>query len=387
MAQITGFDASQVDQLLLDLERNWPDARGNENNVRIADTKILKGIWAEQTAELANTLTENDSCKPIKVQWLESGGSTIQEGTSTNHTAVTCEIDGDQPASNKIEYQITNWMSSTLKIPVKDCGNRFTFDQKFQHKLQNTIIDLVNQLASKVPLALLGFSGVNPYKGLLGTYGKLVDNVTDDPTLTRVPAGNFNAFDIVPYLMELAELNRFKNPAVFDGGNLYWPLYNAQGQKGTPAGDAGQQNHFDDLRIYTDRQNFLKNGGSLADSDFLIDRGAVAMYTAAYNEVKADIMGDGFAETRFRTPLLGLRFPNGPGQSLPVESDTIFRRERMPVSEGSSVCEDFFVWELKIWYIILNNPLMSVNDGVTGVIRIKRDANLTQIGTPMQKAL
>lgn len=386
MAQITGFAATQVDHVLIDLEKQWPDARGNENNTRIADTKILKGIWAEQTAELEGALTENDSCKPIKVSWLESGGTTIEEGSSTNHTAVSCEIDGDQPASNKEEYQITNYLKATLKIPVKDCGNRYTMDQKFIHKFLNTQIDLVNKLASKVPPALLGYSGVNLYPGLLGTYAKLGDNVTDDRTLTRVPAGNFNSFDIVPYMAEIGELNRFKNFAAFDGGNLYYPTYNAERQKGTPAGDAGQENHFDDIRMYVDRLNFLKTGG-LSDSTFLVDRGAIAMYTAAYNEVKADVVGNGFAETRFRTPLLGLRFPDGNNRTLPVEADTIYRLERLPIAPGSDRCEDFFVWELKIWYIILNNPLMSVNDGNTGVIRIKRDATLPQIGTPMQKAL
>lgn len=385
MAQVTGFSATQVDQLLIDLEKQWPDARGNENNTNQADTKILKGIWAEQTAELEGALTDNDSCKPVKIAWLESAGTTVEEGESDNHTAVTCEIDGAQPASNKAEYQITKWLRSTLKIPVKDCGTRYTFDQKFQHKFLNTQIALVNQLASKVPLALLGFSGVNQYPGLLGTYGKQQDGTTDDKTLTKVPAGNFNPFDIVPYMMEVAELNRLKNPAVFDGGNLFYPTYNAMNQKGTPAGDAGQQNHFDDIRMYVDRLNFLKNNG-LSDSTFIVDRGAVAMYTAAYNEVKADIDGNGFRETRFRTPLLGLSFRDG-NRNLPVEADTIFRRERLPVSEGSAVCEDFFVWELKIWYIILNNPLMSVNDGTTGIIRLKRDATLTQIGTPMQKSL
>ncbi len=31
--------------------------------------------------------------------------------------------------------------------------------------------------------------------------------------------------------------------------------------------------------------------------------------------------------------------------------------------------------------------MLSANDGVTGIIRLKRDATLTQKGTPMQKAL
>ncbi|GAB4052570.1 hypothetical protein [Spirosoma litoris] len=348
MPQVTGFSASQVDQLLIDLESKWPDARGNENNTNIVDTKVLKGIWAEQTAELEGPLTDNDSCNPVKLLWMESGGTTITEGSSTNHTAVTCEIDGDQPASNKQEIQITDYISATLKIPVKDCGNRYSFDQKLRTKLQNTIIGLVNRLASKVPLALLNFSGVNINKGLLGTYGKLVDGTTDDPTLTKVPAGNFNAFDIVPYIAEVAELNRFKNPAVFDGGNLFYPTYNARGQKNTPAGDAGQENHFDDLRIYMDRQNFLKNGGGLSDSTFVVDRGAVYMATAAYGPVKEDVNGNGFSETQYRTPLLGLRFPDGPERTIPVEADTIFRRERLPLDSDPSRCEDHFVWELKV---------------------------------------
>ncbi|MBC3785727.1 hypothetical protein [Spirosoma utsteinense] len=385
MPQVTGFAASQIPTMLQDLEAVWEESRANENRTYQADTQILTDLWREQTAELAGPLTENDSCLPIKIVWLEGGDIAVTDGESLNHAAVTCEIDGTEPASNKVEYQITKFKSATLKIKEKDCGNHFQFDKRFQHKMLRTQIALINSLAAMVPAKFLEFSGANLTPGALGTYGKLVDGTTDDPKLTRVPAGNFNAFDLVPYVSELQEANRFKDPALFDGGNLRYVTYNAERQQNTPAGDAGQQNHFDDLRIYRDGINFRKNPG-LVDSTFMVDKGAVALYTAAYGPQRQDINGNGFAETKFRTPIFGLRQANG-GATLPVEADVIFRRERLPIAPGSPLCEDYFVWELKLWYIFLNNPLLSANDGVTGVIRLKRDATLTQKGTPMQKAL
>ncbi len=369
-------------QLIGDLRSFWADAR--TNRVAVPDDKLLRAIWSEQTAELLTDLTANDGCKPIKVYWMDNGDTTVEEGTSTNHTAVTCEIDGGVAASGGTEYQITKYLKTTLKVPVKDCGNAYTFDQKFQRQLTEKLVALVNALAGKVPAQLLAFSGVNLTEGKLGTYATLGGG-GDDTSLTKVPLGNFNAFDFVPYVQEVAEFNRIINPYVLDGGNLRYAMYNAARQQGTPAGDAGQENHFGDLRAYTDGISFSKNGAGLSDSTFIVDRGAIAMYATAFGPQREDVTGNGFAEVQYRMPLLGLTQPNG-GANVPVEVDVVQRRERLPVSGETSRCEDFYVWEMKVWYIILKNPALSVPDGVTGVIRIKSDATADQIGTPMQKA-
>lgn len=371
--------------MLRELERYWSSSRANENAIWTADTAALEAIWREQTAELNGALTENDGCKPIKLVWLESGDHTVTDGQATNKTAVTCNIDGPVGASNSVEYEIIDYKSVTLKVRDKDCGNHFSRDQKFQHLFTSKQVDLANSLAALVPTKLAAFAGKNLTTGELGTYG--VSGQTTDQTLLRVAPGNFNLLDMATFVEEIAEANRYSNPALFDGGNLRYVVNNARMQAGTFAGDVGANNALNNMlpRVYMDGRNF--RSATLSDSTFLVERGAVAFFTAAYGPVNEDVTGNGFAETRYRLPLLGLRQANGVGGTLPVEVDTTYRRERLPIANGSSLCEDWHIWEMKVWYLCVNNPLLSANDGVTGVTRIKKDATLTQKGTPMQKAL
>lgn len=379
MPQITGFAASAVPQLITGLERTWRDAKAGR--VMDTDALVLQAIWREQTASLLTDLTANDGCAPIKVNWMETAEDTITDGTSTNHTAVTCAIDGALAASNKVEYQITKFKTATLKVRAKDCGNSFTSDQQFQNLMLARQVALANSLAAEVPAQLLANAGKSLTAGKLGTFAV---GTPPDQTIVRLPSGNFNALDFRAFVAELTQKNRLRNPAVLDGNNLFYVAMNAANQQGTFAGDAGQMNAINGMRYYADGLNFDK--ASLSASTFLVDRGAVAMYTAAFGPQREDSPSK-FGETRYRAPLLGLRQSTGLGTSAPVEVDVTFRTERVPVVGNTSVCEDWYIWEMKVWWIFLVNPQKSVNDGVNGIIRILNDATLTQLGTPMQKAL
>lgn len=385
MAQVTNFSASVVPTMLQNLERKWNDARANQNGRYMANTNVLKGIFAEQTADLYDDLVMNDGCKPVKVVWLENGDHTVEEETNlpaNAKTSVTCEIDGPQAASNVIEYEMKDMLKVTLKVQEKDCGNNFTKDDKLMHLLLSKQIDLVNKLAQKMLLFMAVSAGKSLAPGRLGTYAGA--GASDaEKSLLRMAPGNFNAFDFAPYVAELAEINRFFSPAVYDGGNLRYAQFNAEYQKNTPAGDAGQQNHFDSLRaIYRDGLNFTQ--AALQDSTFVVDQGALALFTAAFfPSTPENVVGNGFAHTLYRTPIMGMTQANG----RPMEADTTYMKEKLPIAPGSTKCEIYNIWEMRLWTLPLLNPLLSASDGVTGVLRINKDASLTQKGTAMQKAL
>ncbi|MGF7218619.1 hypothetical protein GGR92_004798 [Spirosoma lacussanchae] len=385
MPQVTDFSASQVPTLLQDLEAKWESSRANQAQRFKADTNILQGVFAEQTADLLDDLTENDGCKPVKVVWLETGDHTVEEENdlpAKAKTAVTCDIDGPEAASSAIEYEINDMLKVTLKVQEKDCGNHFMRSEKLQHLLLTKQVGLVNKLAQKMTLFMAGNAGESAGVGRLGTYQGDGSTAAMRKVL-RVAPGNLNAFDFAPYVAELAEINRLNSPAVFDGGNLRYALFNAEYQQNTPAGDAGQQNHFDTLRaIYRDGLNFGAN--SLADSTFIVEQGALALFTAAFfPTVEEDIIGDGFAYTTYRTPIFGLTQAGGRS----IEADTTYMKKKLPIAPGSTKCEIYNIWEMRLWYLPLVNPQLSANNGVNGIIRVKSDATLTQKGTAMQKAL
>ncbi len=371
--------------MLQGLERKWVDARANQNRRYQATSEILRGVFAEQTADLLSDLTENDGCKAVKLSWLESGDHEVDDEENLPayaKTTVTCDIDGPLAASSAAEYFMDDRLKVRLRVNAQECGNYFTFDDKFQHMMLSKQIDLINKLARKVLRFMAASSGVSVTPGQLGAY-QGAGATSAEKSLLRVAPGNFNAFDFAPYVAELAEFNRLFNPAVFDGGNLRYAQFNAQNQQGTPAGDAGQQNHFETLRaVYRDGMNFAAE--SLSDSTFIVDQGALAVFTAAFfPKVERDISGDGFAYTQYRTPILGINQAFG----RPIEADTTYVLKKEQIVPSSPECALYHVWEMRLWHLEALNPLLSANDGVTGVLRLKKDATLNQKGTAMQRPL
>ncbi|RIV23611.1 hypothetical protein DYU11_11560 [Fibrisoma montanum] len=370
--------------MLQDLERVWRDSRAARNPEYDVRAETLRAIFAEQTADLQTELTENDGCKPVKVVWLENGDHTVEEENNLPaniKTSITCDIDGPQAASNAIEYEMNDMVKVTLKVQDKDCGNRFTRDQKFQKLYMDKQRDLVNKMARKMLQFVAASAGVSQGTGYLGTYQGAGASAAEK-SLLRVAPGNFNAFDFAPYVAELAEINQLTNPFVLDGGNLRYARFNAEYQQGTPAGDAGQENHFDTLRMYRDGLNFAAE--TLQNSTFVVDRGALALFMAAFfPQTPTDEIGDGYAYTQYRTPIMGLNQAFG----RQIEADTTYVKKKVPVAGNTDYCETFHIWEMRLWYLPLLNPNLSVNNGTTGVLRINKDATLTQKGTAMQKAL
>lgn len=348
------FDDVKLREVRTTMENMWGDAQMRKNYTAKADS--LNAIINRQTANGQALNNPRDKDVDVRVNWLKLGDETVQTFDPILVGPAVCSIDGPELEAGSQDYRLRIGAEKTFMI--EETGSAWgeglrdvdvTFQQLVAQGLLQTRKALVEDANVRVLAKLDSFSGGNKY-----TTATYTDNPTTPTGDTIIPAADFNARTLLPYLARVQMMNRYVDPYILDGGLLWDDMFIAQvGAAGTD--QVKLQSLFGQFDITEDMWNFAK--AAVDDRAYLVDRNAVAFfsknhYTTAVRELGVNGLYN------YAMPL--------PELSGNHYADVVYQFK----------CIDdkyYHVYKLILRYDLLLNPVIGDAD-LTGVLAFRKGA-------------
>lgn len=256
------FDCADLQVIMGKADMIWNDNQSNADYVPKADA--LKIIYANTTARLDSIQGEQSKDNKIKIVWLQDCGDTVEDCDTT-----TCLVEGDELFVNCKEYEPT--ICKTVAFVVNETELRkaiFSPEEVIAKGLLKRVKQLDELLAQQIVSELDASKGVSLYEGDYGHIQGSGIGTSDVEVLT----GNWTA-SLFGYLNLQAIRNKFANPFLLSGENLYLQFWNAQAEFANADGKANL-NKFNTMPANFD----LFNIDTVLEKrmTFLIDKGAIA---------------------------------------------------------------------------------------------------------------
>lgn len=256
-----GFTCATLAEVQLKADQIWADAASQKDY--IANVEALTAVRKEQTVRIAPLETEKDN--QVKLIWVKDCGET------TAACSDECTAGGDELEAACDTHELD--LCRTIGFTVKEKALRSTVLTKeelvakgFLKKMK--VLD--EYLATTLVAELDTMKGVNAYTSGKGTVSGFE---------TAVGPAYWNA-SLFAYFNLVAKKNKFTNPYLLSGTNLYEAYLLAQANSGNGEGK-GAKSLFDSFRTYFDVFN-IDSQLSPDQSTFLIDANAVAFVNKAY---------------------------------------------------------------------------------------------------------
>lgn len=307
----------------------WADPM--KNNDLIADVVVVKAILENQSVKFEEiTGSKNNE---LRVEWLTK--CDIEATACTDD----CTITGEDADPQCKDYEITCLGETTFKVPLRAYRDRTIEMQQsiaFQKLAHMKALDERAALACVTQLVLA--AGTNLFTGGVG-------NVVGTTTFI---APQYWDDAIWGYFDQVKRLNKFRNPYLINGNNLYQLIFNRPLEAGNADG-SGNFRKMNTLKVYQDPENIEVNA---AGQSFLIHKTAVALLNKAWNKINpinAEVKAGQYWEWSEESK-------NIPG----VFYDFIVKE----TCEGN----DFYqAWKIKAWGLFATNPYPCDEDN-TGVL-------------------
>jgi hypothetical protein len=221
--------------------------------------EIVKCLIAQTTAKFGDLKGKKDPT--IDVGWVNA--CDVDDDSCTD-----CTIDGTELSTNVEEYYLNRERCATFKVGENDFRqNFFDMEDVIAKGLLKASLALDEWWAGQAVAVLNANLGVNESDGGKG------DVVG---TTTFVLPAYWNA-DLMGYFARVAKINRFKNPMLVSGLNLYESIWTAEWEKCCENGIG----KFGTMDFCFD----LFNIDSVNDPDlitYMINKGALAFVTKCY---------------------------------------------------------------------------------------------------------
>lgn len=251
------FSKSVLASVMLKMDAMWKD-----NMVKPdfeANVEVVKSIMAEQTATVKE-LEDPDKDKTVKIVWIKPSSATPGDLSDQ------CTIGGDELESDSKEYSLN--YAKTVGFSLTEKVFRTNMLDKSDVIAKGFLMrmkDLDEYIAQTLVAKIESFKGTNQLTDGKGTVVS---------TETYIDPTNWDA-NLFAYLIRVGIMNRFSNPFILSGSNLYDQQFNvildalnANG-KGDAAKFRAMRKYFDLFNIDTVNTPDLKT--------YLINRGAIAM--------------------------------------------------------------------------------------------------------------
>lgn len=326
------FTASNMRDALIKADNMWKD-----DMLKVeyeADVDVVKALMAEQNADV-RVISDDRKDVDVDVFWVDACGITTQDCTPL------CENDFDLLESKKKSYTLDLCQEVGFSV-MEEQGrtNLIDMEEIVAKGILMCSKELDEWWAQMAVAKLETFVGVN---ALTNGRGTVVGTDTFIPDASWTPS-------IFAYFARVAKMNKFKNPYLLSGANLYELAWEAEYDRANGEGK-GADAKLKSMRKYFD----LLNIDTVNDPDmvtYLMNRGAVAMafknkHAAAPKEF------NGAALTKSRTASRNL-----PG----VFYDTTYTN----VCDGDDIKH---TWKFKVRGGIFNNPT-GCTTGRNGILRM-----------------
>lgn len=238
---------------------------------------VLKGIQAVQTATI-NSQFQRKKKYDVEIMW-ENFCDIVAASCSDS-----CDLGGNKSSTNTETYSLDCFKEVGFTMSESDF-----IDNEFDMNVAKAILAadkaLVEAFAQYAVAQLEAFKGVNA----MGSTGKGVIVGGD----TNIKTAYWNP-TLFAYLNRVAIMNKFTNPILISGNNLYEAQYVAQ-MNAMNANGKGDNALFGTMPIYFD----LFNIDSVNDPDmktYMLSRGSLAIASKTFNP---DVPQTTFDSTRY----------------------------------------------------------------------------------------
>ena len=243
----------------------WADPM--KNNDLIAEVITPKAILENQSVNF--TEITNGKNNELRVEWLTKCDITVSDCTTS------CDIDGEDADPACKDYEIGCLYETSFKVPFKAYRDRtIEQDQSIAFQKLAHMKALDERVAQYVIAGLTTAAGTNLFTGGVGT-------VTG--TTTYIPPQYWDDA-IWGYFDQVRRLNKFRNPYLLTGNNLYQLLFNRPLESANAQGGAANVRKINTLKVYQDPENIEDHA---AGQSFLVHKTAVALLNKAWNKINA----------------------------------------------------------------------------------------------------
>jgi hypothetical protein len=305
-----------------------------KNNDLIADVIVAKAVLENQSVNFTDvTGTKNNE---LRIEWLTKCDITPTSCTDD------CTITGEDAEPACKDYEITCLGETTFKVPLRHYRDRSIEMQQaiaFQKLMHMKALD--ERIAQAVITGLALNAGTNLFTGGVG-------NVVGTTTFI---APQYWDDAIWGYFDQVKRLNKFRNPYLLTGNNLYQLLFNRPLEAGNDNG-VGNFRKMNTLKVYQDPENIdVMDAGA----SYLLHKTSVALISKAWNKINpinAEVKAGQYWEWSEESK-------NIPG----IFYDFIMKE----TCEGN----DFYqAMKIKAWGVFAVNPYPCDDDN-TGILRFE----------------
>ena len=253
----------------------------------IPRAEVLTVLQNIQNARVFSQMSASKKDFDVVVEWMNVCEGTIEENTS-------CELGGIKSSTNVEEYALTYERSWGFTVDESDfVDNRFDMEESIAKLLLTGDKKLTENVATYAISRVNTFLGVNEYTG-----GKGVVAGTE----TSIAAAYWNA-DLMAYFNTAAVINKFDNPILLSGFNLYEQIFLAAAKAGNANGK-GDPVLFGTIPTYFDLFNIDTVNGE--PTTYMINTGAIAFANKAYNPDTPQVVNGVFTRYTMRSKFSGL---------------------------------------------------------------------------------
>jgi hypothetical protein len=240
----------------------WADPM--KNNDLIAAVETTKAVMQNQSVNFTEITGSKN--QELRVEWLTKCDITVGECSDD------CDISGEDADAQCKDYEIQCLFETEFKVPLRAYRDRSIEMQQsiaFQKLAHMKALD--ERLTQYIIAGLTANAGTNLFTGGIGDA---------DPGITYI-APQYWDLSVFGYFDQVRRLNKFRNPYMITGNNLYQLLFNTPLEAGTSV-DKGGVKKINTLRIYQDPENIEDHA---AGQTFLVHKGAVAFLNKAWNKI------------------------------------------------------------------------------------------------------
>jgi hypothetical protein len=240
----------------------WADPM--KNNDLIAEVITPKAVLENQSVKFEEI--EKAKNNELRVEWLTKCDITVGECTTS------CDIEGEDADPACKDYEIDCLYETSFKVPFKAYRDR-DIEQSESIALQKLVHmkALDERVAQYVIAGIVATAGTNLYTGgvgdVHGTTTWIAPQYWDDSI--------WGYFDLVK------RLNKFRNPYLITGNNLYQLLFNRT-LEACNADGCGNFKKINTMRVYQDPENIEDHA---AGETFMIHKTAIALLNKAWNKI------------------------------------------------------------------------------------------------------
>ena len=240
----------------------WADPM--KNNDLIADVVTANAVLENQSVNF----TEITSAKnqELRVEWLTK--CDIEVGGCSDD----CSISGSDADPQCKDYEIVCLYETEFKVPLRHYRDRTIEMQQsiaFQKLAHMRALD--ERLTEYIIDGIVTGAGTNLFTGGVG----------DVALTTTYIAPQYWDLAVFGYFNQVQRMNKFRNPYLVTGNNLYQVLWNTPFEAGTSI-DKGGVRKIGSLRIYQDPENIEDHAEG---QSFLLHKTAVAFLNKAWNKI------------------------------------------------------------------------------------------------------